>query len=314
MILIDNFIAKSPLMKVELAKAKKFADLKAPLLIEGETGTGKDVLAKACHYSSKRANNTFIAVNCAGLPEESAETEMFGNVETNSKGFFELADKGSVLLDNISEISPSMQAKLLRFLNDGTFRRVGEDREISVDVRVICTSQENLYDWVQKGKFREDLYHRLNILKLTLPSLKERREDIIPLSNYLLDEICENLEHKKVSLTLSAQKLLQNHNWSGNIRSLYNILYRAICLTEETVIDTKHIFLPHNNQIEPNKLNNDFEHIQSLEEAIAEYEEQILRAFFRQYPSSRKLGQRLKISHTAVANKLKMYGISKETI
>ena len=167
----DQILTQSSNMQQAIEQAKKFALLNAPLLIEGETGTGKDLLAKACHQFSHRAEQKFIAVNCAGLPEEEAETEMFGHrgVKNESVGFFEYANGGTVLLDAVSELSLEMQAKLLRFLNDGSFRRVGEDQERKVDVRVICTSQKPLNQLVAEGKVRKDLYYRLNVLTLKLP-------------------------------------------------------------------------------------------------------------------------------------------------
>ena len=158
----DCFIVQSESMKRAVENAKRFAMFDAPLLIQGETGTGKDLLAKACHYQSLRRDKKFIAVNCAGLPDEDAESEMFGRKVGDSEtiGFFEYANEGTVLLDGIAELSLGLQAKLLRFLTDGSFRRVGEEKEHHANVRVICTSQVPLYLLVEQGKVRADLFHR----------------------------------------------------------------------------------------------------------------------------------------------------------
>ena len=178
-----------------IEKAKKFALLDAPLLIQGETGTGKEVIAKACHDFSERRDHTFLAVNCAGIPGEDAETEMFGrrNKDGEFIGFFEYADGGTVLLDGVEELPLTLQAKLLRFLSDGTFRRVGEEEEHYANVRVICTAQQPLQHYVEQGKMRNDLFHRLNVLSLTLPLLRERQEDIALLSHQFIQEISEKL-------------------------------------------------------------------------------------------------------------------------
>ena len=155
----SQIVAVSPKMKHVVEQAQKLAMLSAPLLITGDTGTGKDLFAYACHQASPRASKPYLALNCASIPEDAVESELFGHAPEGKKGFFEQANGGSVLLDEIGEMSPRMQAKLLRFLNDGTFRRVGEDHEVHVDVRVICATQKNLVELVQKGVFRLSLIH-----------------------------------------------------------------------------------------------------------------------------------------------------------
>lgn len=197
----EHIIGVSPKMRQVLEQARKLAMLDAPLLIVGDTGTGKDVLARACHLRSPRGKQPFLALNCAALPDDVAESELFGhaagaypNALEGKKGFFEQANGGSVLLDEIGEMTPRMQTKLLRFLNDGTFRRVGEEHEVSVDVRVICATQKNLIDLVQRGLFREDLYYRLNVLTLNLPPLRERTQDIMPLTELFVSRFADEQE------------------------------------------------------------------------------------------------------------------------
>ncbi|MGX2967427.1 sigma 54-interacting transcriptional regulator [Ursidibacter sp. B-7004-1] len=305
----DAMIATSPKMKLAIEQAKKFAILKAPLLIQGETGTGKDLFAKACHQFSFRRDERFIAVNCAGLPEEDAESEMFGyNIEGKERmGFFEYTNGGTVLLDNVAELSLDMQAKLLRFLNDGVFRRVGAEREIQVDVRVICTTQKPLAQLVNEGKMREDLYHRLNVLTLNLPPLRERQADLPLLADHFISQISQQLGIKEPSYDEFFLQALQRHHWAGNLRELYNAIYRACSLANQQ-LQVKDLDLPEESLPDAEMLNLEQA---SLDELLNQFESSLLRKFYAEYPSTRKLAQRLGISHTAVANKLRQYGIGK---
>ncbi|WP_418369656.1 sigma 54-interacting transcriptional regulator [[Haemophilus] ducreyi] len=297
-------------MQVVFEQQKKFAQLDAPLLIQGETGTGKDLFAKACHDLSNRCDYKFIAINCAGLPADDAESEMFGHSGQGKQniGFFEYANGGTVLLDSVAELSLSMQAKLLRFLNDGSFRRVGEDKEISVDVRVICTSQKPLVALVSEGKMREDLYHRLNVLTLELPPLRERQGDLLLLADYFIKQISQQLAIDKPSYDNTFLQALQLYHWPGNLRELYNALFRVCSLSSGDNLAIQDLKLPSTllkfDEIE-------LDESKSLEELVNRFEASLLRRFYVEYPSTRKLAQRLGISHTAVANKLRAYGIGK---
>lgn len=305
----DQIIAKSPKMKAVIEQAKKFAILNAPLLIQGETGTGKDLFAKACHQFGFRRNQKFIAVNCAGLPAEEAESEMFGHHGNGqeSTGFFEYANGGTVLLDGVAELSLEMQAKLLRFLNDGSFRRVGEDKEIQVDVRVICTSQKPLASLVASGKLREDLFHRLNVLTLTLPPLRERQGDLPLLTEYFVHQISKQLGIPKPYYDDRVIQAIYAYHWPGNLRELYNAIYRACSLAQET-IQVADLNLPDDV---PTEFNVEVLEDGSLDELVNRFEASLLRKFYAEYPSTRKLAQRLGVSHTAIANKLRQYGIGK---
>lgn len=304
------FVTHSETMKSAVENAERFAMFDVPLLIQGETGTGKDLLAKACHYQSLRRDHKFIAVNCAGLPDEDAESEMFGRKvgESETIGFFEYANEGTVLLDGIAELSLNLQAKLLRFLTDGSFRRVGEEKEHYANVRVICTSQVPLNQLVEQGKVRADLFHRLNVLTINVPPLRERLEDIQPLVDGFLQEISENLKAKVPSYDPHFLTCLQKYDWKGNVRELYNTLYRACSLAKDNrlSVESLNLTLPESAVISVDEFEN-----QTLEEIIGRYEAKVLRAFYAEYPSTRKLAQRLGVSHTAIANKLKQYGIGK---
>ncbi|ASU16768.1 sigma 54-interacting transcriptional regulator [Actinobacillus pleuropneumoniae] len=306
----DHIIAESPKMRAVVEQAKKFAMLSAPLLIQGETGTGKDVFAKACHELSTRREHKFIAVNCAGLPADEAESEMFGHRGNGKEniGFFEYANGGTVLLDSIAELSLEMQAKLLRFLNDGCFRRVGEDQEIKVDVRVICTSQKPLALLVSEGKVREDLYHRLNVLSLELPPLRERHGDLPLLADHFITRISQQLGISKLEYDDEFLQALQAYRWPGNLRELYNAVYRACTLSHSYRLAVKDLNLP--DQVGQS---DDFQVDENvtLDELVNRFEASLLRKLYNEYPSTRKLAQRLGVSHTAVANKLRAYGIGK---
>lgn len=214
---LSAIIANSPIMLELTNKLKKFALFDAPLLIQGETGTGKELLAKICHNISPRQAQKWIAVNCAGLPPAEAETEMFGAVRNGTKsiGFFEYANGGTVLLDNVAELPLALQAKLLRFLHDGYFRRVGEEQEHYADLRIICTSQIPLQYYVEQGKVRSDLFHRLNVLTLTIPPLRQRQEDIPDLTNLFIQQICQQLKLAVPSYDPSFLQYLIHYPWAG---------------------------------------------------------------------------------------------------
>ena len=297
-------------MRSAVENAKRFAMFDAPLLIQGETGTGKDLLAKACHYQSLRRDKKFIAVNCAGLPDEDAESEMFGRKVGDSEtiGFFEYANEGTVLLDGIAELSLSLQAKLLRFLTDGSFRRVGEEKEHHANVRVICTSQVPLHLLVEQAKVRADLFHRLNVLTINVPALRDRMADIEPLAQGFLQEISEELKIVKPTFDKDFLLYLQKYDWKGNVRELYNTLYRACSLVQDNhlTIESLNLAPTQSAVISLDEFEN-----KTLDEIIGSYESQVLKLFYAEYPSTRKLAQRLGVSHTAIANKLKQYGIGK---
>ncbi|PJG83210.1 transcriptional regulator [Caviibacterium pharyngocola] len=306
----NDIVTQSDKMRTLVENAKKFAVLDAPLLIQGETGTGKDLIARACHRFGARKDNKFIAVNCAGLPSEDAESEMFGRADKDNPaiGFFEYADGGTVLLDSVAELPLPLQAKLLRFLNDGTFRRVGEEKEHYANVRVICTSQVPLQHYVEEGKMRGDLFHRLNVLNLNIPPLRERQEDIEELTRIFIAQISQELGILAPHFDEKFIAYLRCYPWAGNVRELYNTLYRACSLAQNNQLSIADL-----NLIEQEILPVNVEQFanETLEEIMNKFEAMVLRKFYEQYPSTRKLATRLGVSHTAIANKLKQYGIGK---
>ncbi|MEJ2762483.1 transcriptional regulator TyrR [Photobacterium sp. MCCC 1A19761] len=308
----EHFVGQSSRFKHLLAQAKKLALLDAPLLIQGETGTGKEMLARACHQRSMRREKPFLLVNCVSMPDNAAETELFGMAasatEPGKKGIFEQADGGTVFLYEVGEMSAHLQIKLLRFLQDGTFRRVGEEREMKVDVRVICSTQKKLPDLVAAGAFREDLYYRLNVLALVVPPLRERPADIVPLADLFLSQFAQEMQQAKPQISDELAGYLSQYAWPGNIRQLRNILFRAMTQIEGSALTVEDVQLPENESmtlISEENLDG------SLDEIMKRYESGILTNLYRSYPSTRKLAKRLGVSHTAVANKLREYGIGK---
>ena len=304
----SQIVAVSPRMRQVVDQARKLALLTAPLLIVGETGTGKDLLAHACHLASPRAAKPYLALNCGSIPEDAVESELFGDAADGKKGFFEQANGGSVLLDEIGEMSPRMQTKLLRFLNDGTFRRVGEDHEVHVDVRVICATQKNLVELVQKGLFREDLYYRLNVLTLNLPPLRDRPQDIMPLTELFVARFADEQGISRPKLSTDLSTVLTRYGWPGNVRQLKNAVYRALTQLEGYELRPQDVLLPDHDVSSAAVGEEAMEG--SLDDITRRFERSVLTQLYRSYPSTRKLAKRLGASHTAIANKLREYGLS----
>ena len=322
----SQIVAVSPKMKHVVEQAQKLAMLSAPLLITGDTGTGKDLFAYACHQASPRAGKPYLALNCASIPEDAVESELFGHAPEGKKGFFEQANGGSVLLDEIGEMSPRMQAKLLRFLNDGTFRRVGEDHEVHVDVRVICATQKNLVELVQKGMFREDLYYRLNVLTLNIPPLRKRREDIELLANHFLEKYSRENE-KHVVLDAGAMEVLKNYPWRGNVRQLRNFCERLVIISDRRVIgrellqsQIQEIYQQENEEIEETELSTLKSGTSTAESdmVVAERQEQDEETERQRILAELKLclgnrgetAKNLHMSRATLWRKMKKYGIS----
>lgn len=312
----DIFATQSNAMQKLIAQAKAFSMQREPLLISGETGTGKDLLAYACHQYSPRGEQTFLALNCAAMPDEVVESELYGHaagaypgVIESKKGFFEQANGGSVLLDGIDEMSFQMQTKLLRFINDGYFRRVGDDNEVYVDVRIICATKVDLADLVEQGKFRKDLYYRLNVLSLHLPSLRERKEDIAPLTMMFVNEFADKQGIPAPYVDNEVFDYLERYSWPGNVRQLKNILYCALSQLTLTKLTVNDIELPVQTSSRISSIDN-IEN-KTLDEMTKQFEKEILLQLYDKYPSSRKLAKRLGVSHTAIANKLRDYGMNR---
>ncbi|WP_270828330.1 transcriptional regulator TyrR [Aeromonas sp. Y318-1] len=312
----EHLQAESQKMKQVLAQASKLAMQDAPLLIVGETGTGKELLARACHGASLRSSHPFMALNCAAMPDNVAESELFGyapgafgNNTEGKRGVLELASGGTLMLDEIGDMSPHLQTKFLRVLQDGVFRRVGDEQEVKVNVRFICTTQKQLLDLVHEGKFREDLYYRLNVLSLALPPLRERKADIMALAQQFVSRFASELQRPRPRFTRNMAEYLTAYRWPGNVRQLRNCLYRAMTLLEGDEIGPEHVDLPVAADAMP-LIDEWFEG--GLDEAVKRFESRLLERLYPAFPSTRQLAKRLGVSHTAIANKLREYGINKK--
>jgi DNA-binding NtrC family response regulator len=240
----EGMIGETGEMQRLFEKARMIAKSKATILIEGESGTGKDLLARAIHYNSQRAKKPFIPIHCASLPETLLESELFGHEKgaftgaiALKEGLFELADGGTAFLDEISEIPLSMQVKLLRILEAKEFMRVGGVKSLEVDIRVICATNRNLQEEVEEGRFREDLYYRLNVISFQLPSLRNRRADIPMLIKAFVDEFARENGKTVTSITKRAMAQLTSYHWPGNIRELRNCIESIIVFLQKEEID-----------------------------------------------------------------------------
>ena len=221
---------------------------KTSVLIQGESGTGKELAANAIHYNSKRANKALMKINCSAIPDSLLESELFGyekgaftDAKTTKKGLFELADGGTVFLDEIGDMKLFLQSKILRVIENQSFMRVGGEREIKVDVRIIAATNKDLETLVQEGLFRKDLYYRLKVMVVEMPFLRERGEDILLLSNLFIEEINREYAKNINGLTEDAKKLMVHYPWPGNVRELNNVIERAMILTDQTYITPKQL-------------------------------------------------------------------------
>lgn len=244
----ENIVCVSPRMQQILKLVKQVAESKVTVLIQGETGTGKELIARMIHRASPRASKPFVAVNCSAIPEELLESEFFGHEKgaftsavTRKRGKFELADGGSLFLDEVSEMPLSLQPKLLRVLEEQTFTRVGGVDSIQVDVRLIAATNRDLQTEVESGRFRKDLYYRLKVVPIVLPPLRERREDIASLVRLFLKKHAGNTGSKVAGISREALSILENYHWPGNVRELENVILRAMVVAQDDRIEVEHL-------------------------------------------------------------------------
>ncbi|RMG47653.1 MAG: sigma-54-dependent Fis family transcriptional regulator [Acidobacteria bacterium] len=246
----DNMVGESPAMRRIFDIVAKVSPSNATVLILGETGTGKELIAEAIHRNSARRNGPFVKINCAALPENLLESELFGHergaftgADRQRAGRFELANEGTLFLDEIGTMSPGTQAKVLRVLQEKEFERLGGTRTIKSDVRVIAATNCDLEEAIEKGEFREDLYYRLNVVTIRMPPLRERKEDIIPLATFFLQRFATELNKPMRGFAPAALRLLTRHNWPGNIRELENTIERAVLMADGEIIEPKDLTL-----------------------------------------------------------------------
>jgi transcriptional regulator with GAF, ATPase, and Fis domain len=280
-------------------------------LICGESGTGKELIARAIHYSGARGEKTFVSVSCAALTETLLESELFGHekgsftgAEGQTKGKFELADGGTIFLDEIGDISPKLQADLLRILQERRFYRVGGSDEVSVDVRVIAATNKNLAEEVKEGRFRDDLFYRLNVIEIRIPPLRERREDIPLLAEHFVQRIASELGKDIAGISADALKVLIDYDWPGNVRELENVIERAIVTSHNgTLIDRDFAWL---TQCTSNKQNWDVPDV-----PLSELERRaIIAVLERKGGNVKEAAVSLGIDRSTLYDKLKRYEIS----
>lgn len=245
----DNIIGKSEEMLniLELTKKVSRSDT-TTILLQGESGTGKDLIAKVIHYESSRAEKPFMDINCTALPETLIESELFGyekgaftDAKNMKKGLFELSDGGTIFLDEIGDMKPSTQAKLLKVIENKTFKRIGGVKDVSVDIRVIASTNKDIVEAVKNGTFREDLYYRLKVIPIDLPPLRERKEDIRILAKFFIDEFNREFKKEVKGISEETAKAFLSYHWPGNIRELKNVIERAMILENEEYILPEHL-------------------------------------------------------------------------
>lgn len=262
----ENMVGKSQEMQALYEIMKKVIPISSSVLIEGESGTGKELVARAIHYNGPRKAKPFVAQQCSAIPETLLESELFGHAKgaftgakSDKKGLFEAASGGTFFLDEVGDISPSMQAKLLRALQEGEVRRLGENASRKVDVRIISATNKNLRTEVQEGRFREDLYYRLKVISIALPPLRERTEDVPLLAQHFLEKYSRKCGKKIKKIDESAMEKLRGHSWPGNVRELENTIERAVILCEGNTILPRDLILELDAGLEPGGTIKDFE-------------------------------------------------------
>ncbi len=314
---LDNIVGKSSIMLDLFSLVSKTAASSANVLITGESGTGKELVAKALHNLSLRKEHHFVAVNCSAIPENLLESELFGYIKgaftgavSNKQGLFELADNGSLFLDEIGEMPFPLQAKLLRVIEGGTFRRVGGTSDIQVDVRIISATNKNIKDVVNEKLFREDLYFRLNVLSIKVPPLRERRDDIPLLIEYFLKKHAGG--RKRISN--KAIEALKDYPWKGNVRELENIIERVILLTDNELIDADN--LPEEIRLaslaEPTTMPSGGVNLEKLINDIEK--DYLLKALEKTNGVKTDAAKLLNLSFRSFRHRLKKYGIDKKII
>ena len=311
----EEIIGNSKEIKNVFSIIEQVANSESSILIQGESGTGKELVARAIHKKSARCENAFIKINCGALNDNLLESELFGHEKGSftgaikqKKGRFELADKGTLLLDEIGDVSQSMQVKLLRVLQEGEFERVGGETTLHSDVRIISATNKNLEKLLVEGKFREDLFYRLSVIPIKLPSLRERKEDVVPLVNYFLEKLAKKNHQSKKEITNEGIKLLIEYPWPGNIRELENLIERLVVISHGNTIDHELIAGHLSSSL---KTNNVFDNL-PLEDAVFSFEKNlIVQAMKKSNGVKNRAAKLLGISTSVLYYKLDKFGLLK---
>lgn len=310
-----TILGQSQKIKEVLASIERVAPTDARVLITGENGVGKELVAKAIHRLSKRRDKPLVEVNCAAIPNELIESELFGHEKgsftgatTQRIGKFEQADGGTIFLDEVGDMSLNAQAKVLRALEEGKIERVGGTRQIAVDVRVIAATNKNLPEMIKEGKFREDLYHRLNVIPIHVPPLRERREDIPLLAAAFVEEICQRYGMPQKQLTEDALQILKTMDWPGNVRELHNIVERLVIMTPSNVIDASQLQPP------PAGARTAFDDLLDLGGTFQDFKDRAEAAYIKRMLDLHnwnisKTAEALDIQRSHLYNKMKKFGL-----
>lgn len=315
-ITFDDIICESTKMKNIIQQAKLFSVSDSPILITGESGTGKELFARAIHNASDRKNKPFIPINCAAMPEQLLESELFGyehgsftgGKKGGKAGILEIANGGTIFLDEIGEMSPHLQAKFLRVLQEKKIRKIGGHREIAIDFRLLSATNKNLEHMVKNNKFRLDLLYRINIFSVEIPSLKERPEDIPALVEYFIGVHSNRYDKSIVGIDQEGMKKLMEYKWPGNVRELQNVLERAVALSNTSKIGENNIILSSIVDENQGLITN------SLKESVANFEKKIIVESLKNSESIRDAARKLNVTHTLLLNRMKKYDIRKEDL
>jgi len=298
---------------------QKVAPTKTTVLLLGESGTGKELFARAIHNLSDRQNYPFVPINCAAIPRDLLESELFGHekgsftgADAKKLGKFELADKGTIFLDEVGDMDLTIQSKLLRAIEEGEIERVGAPRAIKVDVRIVAASNKDLEKAVEDKKFRDDLYYRLNVFPIRIPPLRERREDIPLLVEYIINKYCLEIKTPVKSISKEALDILMNYHWKGNVRELENAIERAVILCDGDVITPEHFVLSKQSIFESAKRSlskeGTLETVAKEASRIAETQ-RIVSALRETRGNKSKAAEILQVSYKTLLTKIKEYGI-----
>jgi len=304
-----NIIGKSPAITQIFDMIKAVADTDSTVLISGNSGTGKELVAKALHYNSKRSNKPFIALNCGAISENLIESELFGHKKgaftgaiSDKEGFIKAAEGGTLFLDEISEMPPQLQVKLLRAIQEKEYTPVGTTVSLPVNVRFIASTNRNLQEYVNQGKFREDLFYRLNVVDIQLPSLKERESDIPLLADYFLDKYRKQMNKNIKGISNDAMRALMYHEWKGEIRELENVIERAAIFCNEEFINVKNLPAQFQSDSEPS----DYSPSGSLDESVKRFEKEIItRALEANEFNKEKTADTLQVGLSTLYRKMK---------
>ena len=307
-----NIIGQSSAIGSLIEEVKKVSDSRSNVLLLGETGTGKELFARSIHYSSSRRDEPFIPINCSAIPENLLESEFFGHLKgaftgavSNKRGLFEEADKGTVFLDEIGDLNLPLQSKLLRVIDDREIRPIGSLQSRKIDIRFVAATNRDLSKALKEGRFREDLYYRINVITLKLPSLRERREDVMLLAQSFLKKYSGELGKSVKYIDEPAKKILLEYDWPGNVRELQNIIERAVLITDSNFITVEH--LPEDVKCSASFFSESIDNSLSIEE----YTKEFILTYQTKF-NEQKLADMLGITRKSLWEKRKRWGIARQ--